>query len=43
MSGEDVEGAVNPRPRPAGVSDATVEAVGAVTEALEWVERARGP
>jgi hypothetical protein len=42
MSGEDVEGAVNPRPRPAGVSDATVEAVGAVTEALEWVERARG-
>ena len=28
--------------RPAGVSDATVEAVGKVTEALEWVERARG-
>lgn len=30
------------RRRPAGVSDETVEAVGAVTEALEWVERARG-
>lgn len=28
--------------RPAGASDATVEAVGKVTEALEWVERARG-
>lgn len=28
--------------RPAGVSDATVEAVGKVTEALEWVERVRG-
>lgn len=42
MSGEDVERAVNPRLRPAGVSDATVEAVGALTEALEWVERARG-
>ena len=28
--------------RPAGVSDATVEAVGAVSEALETVERARG-
>ena len=28
--------------RPAGVDDATVEAVGKVTEALEWVERARG-
>ena len=28
--------------RPAGVDDATVEAVGAVSEALEWVERARG-
>ena len=39
MSGDD---AVSPRRRPAGVSDATVEAVGAVTEALEWVERARG-
>lgn len=32
----------NPRPRPDGVTDATVEAVGAVSEALEWVERARG-
>lgn len=28
--------------RPRGVDDATVEAVGAVSEALEWVERARG-
>lgn len=28
--------------RPDGVDDPTVEAVGAVTEALEWVERARG-
>lgn len=30
------------RPRPDGVDDATVEAVGAVSEALECVERARG-
>lgn len=28
--------------RPDGVDDATVEALGAVSEALEWVERARG-
>jgi hypothetical protein len=28
--------------RPAGASDALVEATGTVTEALEWVERARG-
>ncbi|MBX3285514.1 MAG: hypothetical protein KF703_09250 [Actinobacteria bacterium] len=28
--------------RPAGTSDETVEAVGKVSEALEWVERARG-
>jgi hypothetical protein len=28
--------------RPEGVSDETVAAVGKVTEALEWVERARG-
>lgn len=28
--------------RPDGASDATVEAVGKVSEALEWVERARG-
>jgi hypothetical protein len=28
--------------RPAGVSDATIAAVGGVSEALEWVERARG-
>ena len=32
----------DPHRRPAGVDDATVEAVGKVTEALEWVERARG-
>lgn len=30
------------RRRPPGVADDTVEAVGQVTEALEWVERARG-
>lgn len=30
------------RPRPDGTDDATVEAVGAVSEALECVERARG-
>lgn len=28
--------------RPDGTSDATVQAVGKVSEALEWVERARG-
>jgi len=28
--------------RPPGVDDATVEAVGKVSEAFEWVERARG-
>lgn len=28
--------------RPDGTDDATVEAVGALSEALEWVERARG-
>ncbi|MCU1498413.1 MAG: hypothetical protein JWM47_2366 [Acidimicrobiales bacterium] len=28
--------------RPAGVSDETVAAVGKVSEALEWIERARG-
>lgn len=30
------------RRRPAGVDDDTVAALGKVTEALEWVERARG-
>lgn len=30
------------RSRPEGTDDATVEAVGAVSEALEYVERARG-
>lgn len=32
----------DPYARPADVDDATVAAVGKVTEALEWVERARG-
>lgn len=32
----------DPHQRPAGTTDATVAAVGKVTEALEWVERARG-
>jgi hypothetical protein len=32
----------DPHRRPDGVDDATVEAVGKVSEALEWVERARG-
>src|SRR4051812_28610550 len=30
------------RIRPGGVDDATIDAVGAVSEALEYVERARG-
>lgn len=32
----------DPHARPAGVDDTTVEAVGRLTEALEYVERARG-
>lgn len=32
----------DPHRRPDGVDGATVEAVGKVSEALEWVERARG-
>ncbi len=32
----------DPYARPAGVDDATVEATGKLSEALEWVERARG-
>ena len=32
----------DPHLRPDGISDATIAAVGKVTEALEWVERARG-
>jgi len=31
-----------PHQRPAGVSDETVEATGKMSEALEWIERARG-
>jgi hypothetical protein len=37
-----MEGVSGPKRRPQGISDATVEACGAVTEALEYVERARG-
>jgi hypothetical protein len=32
----------DPWARPPGVDDATVEATGTLSEALEWVERARG-
>ncbi len=32
----------DPYARPPGVDDATVEATGTLSEALEWVERARG-
>lgn len=32
----------DPHLRPPGTSDATVEATGKMSEALEWVERARG-
>lgn len=32
----------DPWSRPPGVDDATVEAVGKLSEALEWAERARG-
>ena len=32
----------DPYARPAGVDDAIVEATGKLSEALEWVERARG-
>jgi hypothetical protein len=32
----------DPHRRPDGVTDATVEALGKLSEALEWVERARG-
>lgn len=32
----------DPHRRPEGATDATVAAVGKVSEALEWVERARG-
>lgn len=34
--------AEDPWARPPGVDDATVEATGTLSEALEWVERARG-
>lgn len=37
MSNED-----DTHARPDGVTDATVEAAGKVSEALEWIERARG-
>jgi hypothetical protein len=32
----------DPYRRPAGADDATVEAAGTLSEALEWIERARG-
>lgn len=35
-------GGADPWARPPGVDDATVEATGTLSEALEWVERARG-
>ncbi|GAA2060129.1 hypothetical protein [Williamsia deligens] len=38
----DEQPADDPHRRPAGVDDATVEAVGKMTEALECVERVRG-
>jgi hypothetical protein len=40
MTNDDVDAEFGRRPN--GVSDATVDAVGAVSEALECVERARG-
>ena len=42
MTHNDRQDVTGVRARPLGVDDATVEAVGAVSEALEWVERARG-
>jgi hypothetical protein len=36
------ENDIDPHARPEGVDDTTVEAVGRLTEALEYVERARG-
>ncbi len=33
---------IDPYTRPDGVTDATVEATGKMSEALEWIERARG-
>jgi hypothetical protein len=35
-------GSTPPRRRPDGVDDGTVAAVGKLSEALEWIERARG-
>ncbi|MET7968142.1 hypothetical protein [Micromonospora sp. NPDC005305] len=40
--GQQVDGPDQAHRRPAGVSDATVEALGKLSEALECVERARG-
>ncbi|GAB3231261.1 hypothetical protein RMN56_01025 [Micromonospora halotolerans] len=40
--GQQVDGPDQVHRRPAGVSDATVEALGKLSEALECVERARG-
>jgi len=42
MDAQRTPGDPDPWARPPGVDDATVEATGALSEALEWVERARG-
>lgn len=49
MNADDQDGTPPPGPtwlerdrRPEGVDDATVEAAGRLSEALEWIERARG-
>jgi hypothetical protein len=39
---DNAAGPDDPWARPPGVDDATVEATGTLSEALEWVERARG-
>ena len=38
----DAQGPDERHTRPTGTDDATVEAAGRVSEALEWIERARG-
>jgi hypothetical protein len=42
MTHDDDSGAAERNQRPTGMSDASVEALGALSEALETVERARG-
>src|SRR3954449_12202177 len=41
-SGDHKDASDDPHSRPAGADDATVEAVGRLSEALEYIERARG-